>query len=408
MPACRSCGAALTETLVDLGEQPLANSYLDPDTPSEEERLYPLYARVCPNCLLVQVDEVVPAAEIFSDYAYFSSYSSSWVEHARRFAEEAAGEYGLGPDSLVVEVASNDGYLLRHFLAAGVPVLGIEPAANVAAVAQQSRIPTEVAFFGRSTAEALVSTGRRADLLVGNNVVAHVPDLNDFVDGLSTILAPKGVLSLEFPHVLNLIEGVQFDTIYHEHYCYFSLLSLEGVLRRHGLEVFDVVPLTTHGGSLRVLASHRSRVFPEGKGLKAVRSREASGGLAQMSTYRGFNEQVANCKQSLVDFLAAAAAEGHSVVGYGAAAKGNTLLNFCGVTVAELPFVVDRSPHKQGRLLPGSRIPVLAPDVLDENPPDYLLVLPWNLLDEIRREWAHLADRGTRFVVAIPDTRVIW
>jgi SAM-dependent methyltransferase len=393
--------------LVDLGEQPLANSYLDAETAVENERRYPLCARVCRACLLVQVDEVVPAAEIFSDYAYFSSYSSSWVEHARRFAEESVGEYGLGPNSLVVEVASNDGYLLQHFLAAGVPVLGIEPAANVAAVARDAGIPTEVAFFGCATAEALVLAGRRADLLVGNNVVAHVPDLNDFVGGLSTILAPHGVLSLEFPHVLNLIEQVQFDTIYHEHYCYFSLLSLETVLQRHGLAVFDVVPLTTHGGSLRVLASHSSRGLPEGEGLRSVRAGEAAAGLTQISTYRGFSDKVASCRQSLIGFLARAAANGHSVAGYGAAAKGNTLLNFCGVGAAEVPFVVDRSPHKQGRLLPGSRIPVLAPEVLNEHPPDYLLVLPWNLVDEIRDQWAHLAEQGTRFVVAIPQIRVI-
>ena len=407
-PHCRACAAPLSHSFVDLGATPLANSYPGPDDLARPDPRYPLHARVCAACFLVQLDEVVPSAELFSDYAYFSSYSESWVAHARRFAEMARERFALGPDSLVVEVASNDGYLLRHFVEAGVPVLGVEPAANVAAVAEAAGVPTLVRFFGRDAGRELAAGGKAADLVVGNNVLAHVPDLDGFVAGLAALVRPGGAISLEFPHLLRLIEGVQFDTIYHEHFSYFSLLALEPVLARHGLRAFDVEELTTHGGSLRLFArradgDHRG----EGPGLAVVRAAERAAGLDRIETYTGFAEQVAAVRESLLEFLEGARRGGNSVAAYGAAAKGNTLLNYCGVDRTLVDYVVDASPHKQGRYLPGSRLPIHAPGRLAETRPDYVLILPWNLRDEITAKMAVVRGWGGRFVVPVPRTEVL-
>ena len=360
IPRCRFCGALLHLTFVDLGSTPLANSYVEPTRASEVDPTYPLHARVCESCFLVQVESVVPAAEIFGDYAYFSSFSDSWLDHARRFAQQATNARGLGDTSLVLEIASNDGYLLRHFAELGIPTLGVEPASNVAEAAQTLGIETIVDFFGTSLAERLVSAGRRADLVVANNVLAHVPDLNDFVEGIRIVLESGGAISIEVPHILRLIEQVAFDTIYHEHYSYFSLFTIERVLAAHELAVFDVEELSTHGGSLRVWASHRSDSPRSSARLEHVRAAEQAAGLATTGAYDTFTARVERCRDGFVAFLADAKTTGRTVAAYGAAAKGNTLLNYCGVTADDIEYVVDRSPHKQGLLLPGSRLPIHA------------------------------------------------
>jgi len=408
LPACRFCGAPLRTTFVDLGETPLANSYVTPDDiAAGRDKRYPLHVRVCDACFLVQADEPVHPDAIFSDYAYFSSYSSSWVEHASRYAEAMRARFALGPDSLVVEIASNDGYLLQHFVAAGVPVLGVEPAANVAAVAVAKGVPTEVAFFGRDTALRLAARGYAADLMAANNVLAHVPNLADFTGGFSLLLKPEGVATFEFPHLLNLIKQVQFDTIYHEHFSYLSLVAVERVFAGSGLRVFDVEELSTHGGSLRLFAGLAGSAHVETERLRAMRAKEHAAGLDSIEAYRGFPARVAAVKASFLAFLANAKAEGKRVAAYGAAAKGNTFLNVCGVTVADIVAVADRSAAKQGKWLPGSHIPILAPEAIRDIRPDYLVVLPWNLIDEIRSEMAFIADWGGRFVTGVPETRVL-
>ena len=408
LPACRFCGAGLEHSFVDLGATPLANSYLGEADLEAVERSYPLHARVCGACYLVQVEPVVPAAEIFGDYAYFSSYSTSWVEHARRFAAASIARFALDARSQIVEVASNDGYLLRHFVAAGIPVLGIEPAANVAAAAKAAGVATKVRFFGRDTAADLRARGRAADLLIGNNVLPHVPDLNDFVAGLAVLLKPAGVLSMEFPHLLRLIAGLQFDTIYHEHFNYFSFLTAERVLASHGLCVFDVERLPTHGGSLRVFASQGDgeRRAP-GAAVAKLRADERSAGLDGLKAYTGFAQRVGVLKAELLDFLHSAKAAGATVAAYGAAAKGNTLLNTCGIGTDLIAYVVDRSPHKQGRYLPGSRLPIHPPERIFETKPRYVLILPWNLREEIVTAMAGIRDWGGRFVVPIPKVEVL-
>lgn len=405
-PTCRFCGASLEITLVDLGATPLANAYVEPAGADVPDQLYPLHARLCTSCFLVQVDDVVPPDEIFGDYAYFSSYSDSWVEHARRFAVAATARLALDATSLVMELASNDGYLLRHFAGLGVPTLGVEPAKNVAVVAQDAGIETVVDFFGSSLAEALVADGRRADLVVANNVVAHVPDLNDFVTGIARVLAPTGVLSIEVPHLLRLIEEVAFDTIYHEHFSYFSLFTLERVLAAHGLAVFDVEELATHGGSLRVCAAPIHAQRTESPELGAVRRAEATAGITTLEPYERFASRVERCRAGFQRFVANAATSGSAIAAYGAAAKGNTFLNYCRVTDADIDYVVDRSPHKQGLLLPGSRIPVRPPEHVRETTPSYLLILPWNLRQEIAEQMAGISAWGGRFVVAVPAVEV--
>lgn len=406
-PRCRSCDTELTISLVDLGSTPLANSYVDPAQASRPDPAYPLHVRVCPHCFLAQVEDAVPPDAIFSDYAYFSSYSSSWVAHAKAYCESATKRFGLTQDSFVVEVASNDGYLLQHFVAAGVPVLGVEPAANVAAVARKAGVPTEIAFFGKATAEALVATHGKADLTAANNVLAHVPDINDFVAGFAAILKPKGVASFEFPHLLRLMNECQFDTVYHEHFSYLSLLAVERIFAGQGLRVFDVEELPTHGGSLRVWACLADAPYDEQPGLVHVRRLEAAAHLDRRATYDGFQPKVERIRSELIAFLDWAKGRGATVAAYGAAAKGNTLLNFCGVTVDKVAFVVDANPHKQGRLLPGSRIPILPPDALKERKPDYVLILPWNLTAEITQGASYIRAWGGRFLRAIPKLEIM-
>ena len=407
-PRCRFCRAPLSITLVDLGSTPLANSYIAPDQLGDPEPTFPLHARLCSICRLVQVDDVAAPEKIFGHYAYFSSYSASWVEHARRFAVLAKERWRLDEKSLVVEVASNDGYLLRHFVGMSVPVLGIEPAANVAEAARAAGVATDVAFFGRATAERLCSQGRMADLIVGNNVFAHVPDINDFVAGFAMLLKPDGVVSLEFPHVLKLIEQTQFDTIYHEHFSYLSLYTTEKIFAAHGLKVFDVTELPTHGGSLRVMASlAASRGYGQSEGLAKVRRDEASAGIDSDALYSGFESKVQAVRTAFVDFLNSAKADGKTVVAYGAAAKGNTLLNYCGVGTDFIDYVVDLNPHKQGCFLPGSRLPIYSPRRLSETRPDYVLILPWNLQDEIMAQTSYIREWGGQFVVAVPRLTIL-
>lgn len=404
---CRACGSAETSTFVDLGAMPSANAYRKPEEAGNPERIFPLRTVVCEECRLVQVDYDVPPADLFTDYAYFSSYSTSWVEHARRFCETARARLGLDAGKLVVEVASNDGYLLKHFVAAGIPVLGVEPAANVAETAIAAGVPTEVRFFGTETARDMVARGLSADLIVGNNVLAHVPDLNDFVEGLAILLKPGGSLSFEFPHLLRLIADVQFDTIYHEHFSYFSLLAIERVLAAHGLALYEVEELPTHGGSLRIWGRHAGETGEQGPGLLKVRADEAAAGLDRGEIYAEFTARVETCRASVRRFFAEAKAAGRTVVGYGAAAKGNTLLNFCGATEADVSYVVDRNPYKQDRLLPGSGIRVQAPERIAETKPDYLLILPWNLKTEIMQQMADIRGWGGRFVTPVPEIEVL-
>lgn len=408
-PHCRFCATPLEHTFVDLGLQPLANSYLTPaQLAAGTEQAYPLHARVCHACFLVQVDDVVPAEAIFdADYAYFSSYSPSWVAHAKRYADAMAERLGLGPDSLVVEVASNDGYLLQHFVAMDVPVLGIEPTANTAEAARARGVATEVAFFNEETAVRLAARGLSADLMAANNVLAHVPDITGFVAGFRHVLKDEGVLTFEFPHLLNLIERVQFDTIYHEHFSYLSLLTVEQVLRAQGLRPFDVELLETHGGSLRLFCCHLGSGRAETEALTALRAREAAAGLARIETYLDFTPRVEAVRDSFRAFLAEAGAAGKRIAAYGAAAKGNTFLNYCGATGDDIVAAFDANPVKQGRFLPGSHVPILGPDQVAKVRPDYLLILPWNLKAEIMGQLAYIADWGGRFVTASPRTEVV-
>lgn len=407
-PACRFCGEALRTSFADLGETPLANSYLDNADPATADPRYPLHARVCDSCLLVQAEDVVPAEEIFSDYAYFSSFSTSWVAHAEAYTKMARERFDLGPTSSVVEVASNDGYLLQHFVKAGIPVLGIEPAANVARKAEANGVPTLAAFFGLELAKSLREKGTRADLLLGNNVLAHVPDLNDFVAGLAHLLSDDGVLTMEFPHLARLIEDAQFDTIYHEHFSYFSLLVVEKIFARHGLRLFDVEELPTHGGSLRIFASLIDGLArPEEPGLAKVRRDEAAMELGKIESYTGFQARVEAIRDGLLAFLARSRTEGKTVVAYGAAAKGNTLLNYCGVDASQIDYVADVSDQKQGKFLPGSRIPIVAPERLRDTKPDFVLILPWNLKREITTAHDDIKEWGGRFVVAVPELTIL-
>lgn len=405
-PLCRSCGTPLERTFVDLGSSPLANSFLEQDQLHEPEIWYPLRVFVCTDCWLVQLPDHVDSAEIFSRYAYFSSVSMSWVEHARRFAETAIERLRLHAASRVVEAASNDGYLLQHFARHGIAVLGIEPAANVAEEARRRGIPTEVCFLGRGTAATLRERGVAADLLVANNVLAHVPDLHDFVGGLEILLAPGGTLTLEFPHLLRLIDGVQFDTIYHEHFSYFSFHTAERVLSAHGIEVYDVEELTTHGGSLRVWAGRRGEIPATSDRVADLRQRERLRGVEDLSLYQEFGHRVERVRHDLLEFLLQARKEGKRVLAYGAPAKGNTLLVYSGVRTDLVSFTVDRSPHKQGRYLPGSRLPILPPDAVFEVRPDFLLILPWNLREEIVEQMGAIREWGGRFLIPLPQLEI--
>lgn len=408
MSTCRFCGANLSESFCDLGMSPFSNAYVAADALQRMEPFYPLHAYVCGICFLVQLPEFESPQHIFGDYAYFSSYSDSWLAHARTYTEEMVRRFGLAAHSQVIEIASNDGYLLQYFKERKIPVLGIEPAANVAEVAKDKGIPTRVQFFGVATARELAQEGLQADLLLGNNVLAHVPDLNDFVAGMKIALKPGGVITMEFPHLLRLMQENQFDTIYHEHFSYLSLTTVRQVFAAHGLVLFDVQELTTHGGSLRIFARHAEANTIEVQPVIAqLLACEAAAGLTTLAAYTAFAEQVRETKRALLEFLITAKREGKRIVGYGAPAKGNTLLNYCGIREDFLDYTVDRSPHKQGRYLPGTHIPIHAPDKLSETRPDYVLILPWNLKEEIVSHMAHIREWGGRFVVPIPRAKVL-
>lgn len=405
---CRLCGSKLVNTFVNLGSSPLSNAYLAAEQLDQTEPFYPLHVYVCDSCFLVQLPEIQTPEQIFRNYAYFSSYSESWLNHAKAYVETMIETYRIRESSRVIEIASNDGYLLQYFKEKGIPVLGIEPAKNVAAVAQAAGIPTITRFFGLTTAKDLVAQGYQADLLLGNNVLAHVPDLNDFIRGLKIALKPHGIITMEFPHLYCLMTENQFDTIYHEHFSYFSFLAVERAFLRHGLRIFDVERLQTHGGSLRIHAVHMedgSRKTTER--VAALKDMEMLEGFDRVATYTSFSSRVTAAKQALREFLTKAMHEGKKVAAYGAPAKGNTLLNYCGISTEFLDYTVDRSPHKQGLYLPGTHIPIFHPDKVQETKPDYLLILPWNLKEEIMAQMSHIRRWGGQFVVGIPEVMVL-
>lgn len=407
-PRCRHCDATLHHTFVDLGMSPLCESFLRADQLNTMEPFYPLHVLICDRCFLVQLEQYVSPAEIFTEYAYFSSYADSWLQHVQRYTDQMIARWNLGPNSRVVELASNDGYLLQYFVARNVPVLGVEPAVNVAKVAESKGVPTLVTFFGRETARELVAQGKKADLVVGNNVLAQVPDINDFVAGIKILLHERGVVTIEFPHLQQLIDNNQYDTIYHEHFSYFSFLTASKIFASHGMTLFDVEELPTHGGSLRIYAKHME---DESKPIEArareLLRRELDRGFDGMEAYGDFGEKVKATKRRLLAFLIDAKRAGRTVVGYGAPGKGNTLLNYCGIRTDFLDYIVDRNPYKHGRFTPGTHIPIFAPDKISETRPDYVLVLPWNVKDEIIAQMAHIRSWGGQFVVPIPDVTIV-
>jgi SAM-dependent methyltransferase len=405
---CRFCGHPLRQSFVDLGMSPLANSYVEPEALQRMEPFFPLHVWVCEHCLLVQLPETESPEVIFSDYAYFSSYSTSWLRHAESYVAAMVERFGFDQESQVVEIASNDGYLLQYFQQRGIPVLGIEPAGNVAQAAQERGIRTLVKFFNTKTAGELADEGLEADLLLGNNVLAHVPGLNDFVEGLKVALKPGGVVTMEFPHLMRLIAENQFDTIYHEHFSYFSFRTVLDVFRVRGLSLFDVEELPTHGGSIRIYARHtEDESKPVEPRVTELLERERAAGFDELDHYLSFGEQVRETKRKLLSFLVRLKNEGKSIAGYGAPAKGNTLLNYCGVGTDFIDYTVDRSPHKQGRYLPGTRIPIYAPEHISKTRPDYVLILPWNLKEEIIEQMTDLSSWGGQFFVAIPEVTVL-
>jgi C-methyltransferase C-terminal domain/Putative zinc binding domain/Methyltransferase domain len=405
---CRFCGSGNLRPFVDLGMSPPCENFLTAEQLDQVEHFYPLAVRVCPECFLVQLRDYIPAEEIFTEYAYFSSYSDSWLAHARRYSEEMISRFKLGPQSFAVELASNDGYLLRNFVERGIPCLGVEPAANVAKVAVEQGVPTRVDFFGKKLAAELAAGGKKADLIAGNNVLAQVPDLNDFVGGIKILLAPGGVVTIEWPHILQLMRLNQFDTIYHEHFSYFSLLTHERIWQHHGMRVFDVETLSTHGGSLRVFGCHADDASkPETDRLKALREQEKQAGLDTLAAYERYTERVERTKRKLLAFLIDAREAGKTVAGYGAPGKGNTLLNYCGIRTDFLDYLVDRNPYKHGRFAPGTHIPIFPPERLAETRPDYILILPWNLRDEIAKQLQYTREWGARLVVPIPELEIL-
>ena len=406
-PCCRFCKAPLSHVFADLGTSPLCESYIRPENANKMEPFFTLKAYVCDQCFLVQLEEFVTPDEIFSDYAYFSSYSSSWLKHVSNYSNQMVERFNFNNDSLVGEIASNDGYLLQYFVEKGIPVLGIEPAANVAEHAIKKGVRTEVKFFGVNTAKELVEQYGKVDLLAGNNVLAHVPDLNDFVGGIPILLKEKGVLTMEFPHLLRLMEENQFDTIYHEHFSYFSFTAVKKVFDFHGIALFDVEELPTHGGSLRIYGRHyNDQSKPVSDKVTELLEREMKAGVTHLDFYKNFEEQVKETKRKLLEFLIEAKRSGKKLAGYGAPGKGNTLLNYCGIRTDFIDFTVDRSPYKQGNLLPGTRIPIYPPEKIDEVKPDYVLILPWNLKEEIMGQMSHIRDWGGRFVIPIPEVTV--
>lgn len=407
-PKCRFCSAELDTTFVDLGMSPLCQTHIEQHQLNHMEPFYPLHAWVCRHCFLVQLEEYVAPPNIFSEYAYFSSYADSWVEHAHRYTEMMRARFELSTNSLVVEIASNDGYLLQHFVAAGVPVLGIEPAANVAQVARQRGIRSEVCFHGRETAAANVAKYGQADVVLGNNVLAHVPDLNDFVAGMKLLLKPRGVITMEFPHLQRLMEQNQFDTIYHEHFSYFSFMTVQRVFAAYEMVLFDVEEWGTHGGSLRIFAKHvGDDSKPITQRVHELHAREAQLGFDQLQTYRNFGEQVKATKRKLLSFLLDLKNQGKTIVGYGAPGKGNTLLNYCGIRTDILDYTVDRNPYKQGKYTPGTHIPIVSPERIRATRPDFVFILPWNLRDEITSQMAFIRDWGGKFIVPIPAPTIL-
>jgi SAM-dependent methyltransferase len=405
---CRFCKAPLTHTFVDLGMSPLCESYLAADQLNRMEPFYPLHVKVCEQCYLVQLEEYVSPEHIFTEYAYFSSYSDSWLKHASNYVEMISERFHLGAHSLAVELASNDGYLLQYFVEKGVPVLGVEPAVNVAKVAEKKGVSTLVKFFGCQTAHEMVANGQAADLVIGNNVLAQVPDLNDFVGGIRIVLKPGGVATLEFPHLERLMEENQYDTIYHEHFSYFSLITAEKIFRDQGLVLFDVDEIPTHGGSLRIHLRHaEDSSKPVTAAVVNVREREVGLGLDRMETYTNFGERVKESKRALLELLIQLRRNGKRVAGYGAPGKGNTLLNYCGIRADFVEFTVDRNPYKHGRFLPGTHIPIYPPERIREYRPDYILILPWNLKAEIIAQLAYAREWGAKFIVPIPTARIL-
>ncbi|WP_205960310.1 class I SAM-dependent methyltransferase [Ramlibacter henchirensis] len=406
--ACRLCGAALKHTFTDLGMSPPCEAYVPAERLASAEAFYPLHVFVCEECLLVQLPEHVSPQEIFTEYAYFSSYSDSWLAHAKAYAARMVDRFELGPDKLVVELASNDGYLLQYFQGMGVPVLGVEPAANVAKVAVGKGIPTRVEFFGQECAARMVDEGIRADLIAANNVFAHIPDVRSFTAGMKTLLKPGGVITIEIPHLMRLMEGNQFDTIYHEHFQYWSFIAATRMLSDFGLTVFDVEELSTHGGSMRIYARHAEDTARlVGERVRELTRREEEAGFTRLETYFSFDEKVKRTKQNILSFLIDAKRAGKSIAGYGAPGKGNTLLNYCGIRTDFLDYTVDRNPYKHGRFLPGTRIPIHPPEKLRETRPDYVFILPWNLKEEIRQQLAYVREWGGQLVVPIPDIEVL-
>lgn len=404
---CRLCGASLRHTFVDLVASPPCQSFLKPEQLDEMEPYYPLHALVCNECFLVQLKEYVTPDSIFREYAYFSSFSTSWVEHAKTYCEMIAPRFNLGPDSLAVEIACNDGYLLQHFLPMGIPVLGVEPALNVGKAAEEKGIPVCPEFFGKDLAAQLKNEGKNADLIIGNNVLAHVPNLNDFVSGVKHLLKPEGIATFEFPHLERLMQENQFDTIYHEHFSYFSFVTIERMAKRHGLKLVDVEELPTHGGSLRIYLAHEDSSHEPAPAVANLLSRERNAGFERLETYTSFGEQVIKTKHDLLAFLIQAKSQGKKIVGYGAPGKGNTLLNYCGIGTDFLDFVVDRNTYKQGLFTPGMRVPILPVDAIDKHKPDLILILPWNLKAEIMGQMRHALEWGAEFVVPIPNVQIV-
>ena len=405
---CRFCNTKLEHSFVDLGMSPLCQTHIKQDQLNSKEAFYPLHAYVCTECYLVQLDEYVTPDEIFSDYDYFSSFSESWVKHAKDYCEMITERINLTPNSLVAEIASNDGYLLQHFVAQNIPVIGIEPAANIAKAAVKKGIRTSVQFFGEETANSIKEEYGRADLLLGNNVLAHVPNINDFVSGMKVLLNQGGTITMEFPHLLKLIEENEFDTIYHEHFSYLSFYTVEKIFAHHGITLFDVEELPSHGGSLRIFGRHTNETDrPVSQNVIALRDREIELGINDLKLYQEYQEKVKETKRKLLSFLIEKKREGKTIVGYGAPGKGNTLLNYCGIRQDFLDYTVDISPQKQGKFTPGCRLPILDPKVIKETKPDYVLILPWNLAKEISTKHAYISEWGGKFVVPIPEVKVL-
>lgn len=407
LPRCRFCGSILQHTFVDLGMQPLCESYLNENQLNQMEPFYPLHVYVCERCLLVQLEEYVSPIDIFSEYAYFSSYSDTWLKHVKKYTEKIVEKFQINRKSKIVEIGSNDGYLLQYFKDKGISVLGIEPARNVAEEALRKGIPTIVEFFNSNIAQKLAIEGKKADVLIGNNVLAQVPNLNDFVQGMKILLDQQGLITMEFPHLMKLIEGNQFDTIYHEHFSYFSFITVEKIFTQHELTIFNVEELPTHGGSLRIYIRHTTNSqFPITQQVYKLREKEENAGLTDFEKYFSFEKKVRKTKHNLLDFLIKTKREGKTIVGYGAPGKGNTLLNYCGIRSDFLEFTVDRNPYKQGKFLPGTHIPIFHPDKINETKPDFIFILPWNIKDEIMKQLSYTRNWGCHFIVPIPEVSI--